>query len=236
MNSLVIRYQTSSLIPAPYANAIEIKVNFTSEGINYSFEQEYLDRSQLTEEEILEEGFGIDDNLKLEGKLPKTWADSTKAILEKSGKLFLDELEDNQDFWDIDIAGENYYPKNPEQWKTFIEEFQQAAIEQNKLESPLCIYVVRAEPPTKIEYCFIGSFENQTLTLEKDGIQKELPWSKLQPLLKDFYSGDFVYEKAQEKYPTKTGLFINFGDELWFELGKSFLIKPSKITSWLENQ
>jgi hypothetical protein len=31
-------------------------------------------------------------------------------------------------------------------------------------------------------------------------------------------------------------MFLNFGDEFWFELGKSFLTKPSKITTWLENQ
>lgn len=54
-------------------------------------------------------------------------------------------MEDEQEFWDIEVERTNFYPKNHQQWKGFLEEFQQAVIEQNKLENPLQITVLRID-------------------------------------------------------------------------------------------
>jgi hypothetical protein len=235
MKSLILRFQTSALIPAPYAHAIEIIFSFGQKNLEYKFELEYLDRDQLTEEEILDEGFSLEDNLILSGKLPTVWKEQLDSLLQKTEKTYPQELEDDQEFWDIEIGSENYYPKNTKHWKEFIEELQQAVVEQNKLENPLQITIIRADNQTQKEYKIKGNFEHKSLTIESSEKQSQLPWTKLKPLLKDFYSAEFDYDKATEKLPKKTGLFINFGDEYWFELGKSYLTKPSKITSWLEN-
>ncbi|MCP9768711.1 hypothetical protein EGI22_12365 [Lacihabitans sp. LS3-19] len=235
MKSLVLRFQTSALVPAPYAHAIELSLNLKNDSLAYVFEMEYLDRSQLSEDEIYEEGFTMEDDYKLEGELPKVWAEELKSLIEKTEKTFLEELEDEQEFWDIEVEKTNFYPKNHPQWKAFLEEFQQAVIEQNKLENPLQITVLRIDNELTNTFNIKGFFENKTLAISKNGEEKSLPWQKLKPLLKDYYSAEFDFEKATEKFPKKTGLFINFGDEWWFELGKSILTKPSKITSWLEN-
>lgn len=235
MKSLILRFQTSALIPAPYAHAIEVTFSMVQPNLEYKFDLEYLDRDQLTEEEILEEGFSVDDNRTLSGELPAVWKEQLENLIIKTEKTYPQELEDDQEFWDIEIGKENFYPKNTKHWKEFIEELQQAVIEQNKLENPLQITVIRADNETQKEYKIRGNFEHKSLTIESLEKQTQLPWTKLKPLLKDFYSAEFDYEKATEKLPKKTGLFINFGDEYWFELGKSYLTKPSKITSWLEN-
>jgi hypothetical protein len=236
MKSLVLRYQTSALIPAPFAHAIEMHFSRSADVLNYKFDLEYLDREQLTEEEILEEGFTLEDNLTLEGKLPKAWLENLDNLLSKTEKTYPQELEDNQEFWDIEIETENFYPKNSKKWKEFIEELQQAVVEQNKLESSLKIEVVRIDNDSRTNYTISGYFETRTLTIESNSVKVNLPWSKLNALLRDFYSAEFDYDKAAEKIPNKTGMYLNFGEQYWFELGKSFLTKPSKITSWLENQ
>jgi hypothetical protein len=235
MKSLILRFQTSALIPAPYAHAIEAIFSFGQSTLDYKFELDYLDRDQLSEEEILDEGFSMDDNLLLSGKLPLVWNEQLEGLVKKTEKTYPKELEDDQEFWDIEIEAENFYPKNTKHWKEFIEELQQAVVEQNKLENPLQITVIRADNDAQKEYKIKGTFEYKSLTIESSEKQSQLPWAKLKPLLKDFYSAEFDYEKATEKVPKKTGLFLNFGDEYWFELGKSYLTKPSKITSWLEN-
>jgi hypothetical protein len=234
MKSLVLRFQTSALVPAPYAHAIELALNLKNESLGYVFEIEYLDRGQLSEDEIYEEGFTMEDDYKIEGELPKVWAEELKSLFEKTEKTFLKDLEDEQDFWDIEEEKTNFYPKNPQPWKAFLEEFQQAVIEQNKFENPLQITVLRIDNEVTNTYIIKGFFENKTLIISKNGEESTLPWQKLKLLLKDYYSAEFDFEKASEKHPKKTGLFINFGDEWWFELGKSILTKPSKITSWLE--
>jgi hypothetical protein len=236
MKSLILRYQTSALIPAPFAHAIEIHFSNHTNGLNYKFDLEYLDRDQLTEDEILEEGFTMEDNLSLKGTLPNIWKEHLENIISKSEKTYPQELEDDQEFWDIEIGAENFYPKNTKNWKEFIEELQQAVLEQNKLENPLKITVIRNDNEARKQYTIEGMFESRTLVITSDDSKTNLAWQKLNALLRDFYSAEFDYEKATEKIPNKTGMFLNFGDEFWFELGKSFLTKPSKITSWLENQ
>ena len=235
MKSLILRYQTSALIPAPFAHAIEISFEINNSDLAYKFDLEYLNRDHLTEEEILDEGFNLDDNLSLSGNLPTLWKEELLDLLTRTEKTFPLELEDDQEFWDIEIGTENYYPKNTKQWKELIEELQQAIIEQNKLENPLQITIIRAENDVRKEYIIRGNFENKLLQIESDGNKKTLLWTKLKPLLRDFYSAEFDYEKSTGKIPNKTGMFLNFGDEYWFELGKSYLIKPSKVISWLEN-
>ena len=53
-------------------------------------------------------------------------------------------------------------------------------------------------------------------------------------LLQDFYSGEFNYDLAAKKVTSNEGVFLNFGDEYWFELGKSYKNQPKRIKSWLE--
>jgi hypothetical protein len=236
MKSLILRFQTSALIPAPYAHAIEVSFSSDQKELSYKFDLEYLHRGQLTEEEIFEEGFSMEDNLTLSGVLPMVWKEQLEALLSKTEKTFPQELEDDQEFWDIEADAENFYPKNAKQWKDFLEELQQAVVEQNKLENPLQITIIRGENDSQREFKIKAAFEHKTLTIESSERLRPLPWAKLKPLLKDFYSAEFDYEKATEKIPKKTGLFLNFGDEFWFELGKSYLTKPSKITFWLENR
>jgi hypothetical protein len=58
---------------------------------------------------------------------------------------------------------------------------------------------------------------------------KILDWNELNYILKNTYSGEFDPDLAHNQRPSHNGLFINLGDELWFEVGKSILIQPNKL-------
>ena len=234
MKSLTIRYQTSELIPAPFANAIEIIIDLSVE-LKYQFELTYLDRDQLSEEEILEEGFSTKDDIALKGILKEPWIIALKSLISETKKTYPNELKEDQEFWEINIEEDIFFPKNIKPWKIFIDQFQQACLEQNLIEKPLEINICRKDNELETSFLIIGCFENRTLEVITNGIlSKHLDWNKLNPFLMNLYSGEFDFEKATEIVAKKTGLFINLGDELWYEVGKSLLIQPSKITTWID--
>ncbi len=234
MKSLTIRYQTSELIPAPFANAIEIILDLNNE-LKYQFELTYIDRDQLTEEEILEEGFSTKDDLVLKGILKEPWISALESLISETKKTYPIELKEDQEFWEITTEEAIFFPNNTKPWKIFIDQFQQACLEQNIIEKPLQIGICRKDYDLETSFQIIGCFENRTLEVITNGIlSKQIEWNKLNPFLMNLYSGEFNFEKATDGIPKKTGLFINLGDELWYEVGKSLLIQPSKITSWID--
>jgi hypothetical protein len=230
-----IKFQTSSLVPAPYAYAIQLDLNENKDrSLSYNLELEYLDRDQLTEEEILDEGFTLSDDIKLEGKLPQTWAEELKILLSKTERTDKTELEDSEDFWFLEIDKDQFYPKNVRQWAAFLEQIRQAILENNELEKPLEITFVEISNKEKSTTVFKGSFTKRTLIVETgDGQKENLKWSQLSAFLKDIFSGDFDYENATSKPKNADGIYINLGDEFWFEVGKSYTNHPKKIKNWL---
>ncbi len=234
MKSLTIRYQTSELIPAPFAHAIEIILDLNHE-LNYQFELTYIDRDQLTEDEILEEGFSTNDDLVLKGTFKEPWMNALEILLIETKKTHPVELKEDQEFWEITAEKDIFFPKNPKPWKIFIDQFQQACLEQNFIEKPLEISICRKDNEVETSFLINGCFENRSLEVITNGIlTKQIEWNKLNPFLMNLYSGEFDFEKASVSIPKKTGLFINLGDEIWYEVGKSLLIQPSKITAWID--
>ncbi len=232
---MTIKFQTSSLIPAPYAYAIQLDLNENPDKtLSYNLDLEYMDRDSLTEEEILDEGFSLSDDIKLKGILPQTWAEELRIILSKTEQTDKTELEDDEDFWFLELEKNQFYPKNSRQWATFLEQIRQAILESNELEKPLEIAIIEIKNKEKYTTTFKGSFTKRTLIVETEkGGKESLKWSQLSGLLKDIFSGDFDYETATTKPKNADGIYLNLGDEYWFELGKSYINSPKKIKNWL---
>ncbi len=229
-----IKFQTSALQPAPYAYALQLDLKEGKDKtLAYDLEIEFLDRDSLTEEEILEEGFTLSDNVKLNGQLPRTWLEDLKMLLSRTERTDKDELEDNEDLWYLDTGTESFYPKNPRQWADFTEQIRQAILEDSGLEKPLEITLTEISAAGKNTTVIKGSFARQTLIVEKEGARKSLKWGQLNALLRDLYSGDLNYDQATTRLKNAPGIYLNFGDEYWFELGKSYINKPQKVKAWL---
>jgi hypothetical protein len=86
-----------------------------------------------------------------------------------------------------------------------------------------------------VEVFVSASFIERKLQLVRTNIidgsseTKVLAWDELNFILKNTFSGEFEAEFALSKKPSHKGLFLNAGDELWYEVGKSLLIQPNKI-------
>lgn len=236
MPTFSLKYQTAENLPAPFAHAIEINGVFEqNKELEISFEQTYLDREDFTEDELLEEGFTPNDNFTWKGSLPKTWSDVVYGNLISANELHIKGLEPHQEFWQIDFEGKSFYPKDSDQFKYLIEELQQAVYEKAGKESALKLIFFKNQSGEQIEVEVTASFIERKLELKRNNINNAqvettiLAWEELNFILKNTFSGDFEADFAHKSRPTYKGLFVNIGDELWYEVGKSLLIQPNKI-------
>ncbi|UBM59952.1 hypothetical protein LAG90_04725 [Marinilongibacter aquaticus] len=224
-----LQFQTNELTPPPYSYAVELKTEATKTGLRVRFELTYLFREHLDIEDILAEGFTENDDFTWEGTLNEEWK-AHLAILEKenvfSGKT---EIDESEDFWQIQIADQTGYPKDTETWLSFVNEIQQAILEKDEREAPLQITVLR----NREKIYFRASFAQRQFTVEKNGSLSRKKWEDLNPFLNDLFGGEFRPDQAKQKEPQKAGLYVETGDGLWYELGKSLLMQPSKIQQWL---
>jgi hypothetical protein len=234
MKALEIKYQTSGLVPAPYAYAVELSLKNTDAGLGYIYDLVFLDRTSISAEELEEEGFSEHDDLSLEGILPQAWADVFAKTLETTKKLNIAELKEEQPYWLIEEVGAPFYPGNSAVWEQLLDEFKQAILEAQVIEAPLQITVLRIGEERTVKYNIKGEFANRKLSITEGENSKILNWNELSKLLKDYFAGEMIPDKTTEKVPSKTGLYIDYGDGYWYQLGYSLLTKPSKITSWLE--
>ena len=53
--------------------------------------------------------------------------------------------------------------------------------------------------------------------------EHQITFKDLKKILKAIYMPDFLPEKAHKKFPEKPGTYLNPGDGLWYEFGKSLL-------------
>ncbi len=234
MPTFSLKYQTAENIPAPFAHAIEINGSFDQD-LELSFELTYLDRDDLTEGELFDEGFTSNDDFTWKGTLPKVWSDVVFGSLKSANELYIKSLEPHQDFWQVDFEGKTFYPKNTDAFKYLIEELQQAVYEKAGREASLKLTYLKNQSSENIEVFVSASFIERKLQLVRTNITdgssetKVLVWDELNYILKNTFSGEFEAEFAHSKKPSHKGLFLNAGDELWYEVGKSLLIQPNKI-------
>lgn len=228
-----LQYQTSDLVPPPYAYAVEIKLEALNNELHVDFELTYIDRDGLTEEEILDEGFSDQDDLKWTGTLNSSWLSYYQEFADSVDLKKKSELRSGEDFWNIEIGNKKGYPIDNKYAAIFIQEIQQAAFEAKEREAPLNILVERISSEGKKSYVFKASFKDRIYSEEQNGISVPHKWEELNSLLQDIFMGEFRPEQASHKKPTRSGIFLNIGDELWYELGKSYLIQPSKIQKHL---
>ncbi|MGK0138772.1 MAG: hypothetical protein ACI9DJ_002228 [Algoriphagus sp.] len=229
-----LQFQTSDLVPPPYAHAIEVHLNLLDDGLEIDFELTYLDRDGLDPEEIVEEGFSDNDDLKWTGTLNKDWLAYANELISSIDLIKKKELRSGEDFWHIETGNRKGYPLENHLTSIFIQEIQQAAFEAAGREATLNIKIERLSKENNVSHTFNASFKERTYSENKNGEKIKHSWNDLNTFLQDVFSGEFRPEQASKRSPNKSGLFLNIGDDLWYELGKSYLIQPSKIQKYLD--
>ncbi|BDD09130.1 hypothetical protein FUAX_15620 [Fulvitalea axinellae] len=224
-------------IPPPYCYTFQILIDY-NKNMLVDFDLKYLDRDEITEAEILGEGFSLNDDYHWKGSLPKIWKEAIKENLQKTNwgnekqRKAAEDTAINISLMDKNSKAFDGVPANKEMWEVFIQEMMQAVFELSGKEAPLTIrYVDNVPGQQPVEISLSLKFSERTMQVEKkigkNVENKSLSWSKIKNILKYIYIPDFDYTLAKTSAPTKKGKFIDTGEGLWFEFGKSAK-NPSK--------
>ncbi|MBC7891755.1 MAG: hypothetical protein H7Y12_06035 [Sphingobacteriaceae bacterium] len=243
LRSFEINFQTAGIIPPPYAHRYSLRgTPNPNGGLDVRFDIQYLDRQDLTEEEITSEGFTLSDDFNWEGALLPVWREeveklAVKTVFNKTNRAAED--AENRFWLNLERQGEEPMlgkPRNREGWEYASQELIQAVYETAQIESPLKLIYLKKLKDKSVQLEMNVFFSKRTVktrmqvgNLEKS---KNLRWDDLNPILRMIYAGEFLAEKAIEKEPRDPGQYLNVGDGLWYEFGKS-LQNPSGNNRYL---
>jgi hypothetical protein len=113
-----ILFQTAESIPPPYANQVEIDSKPNGENVHVKFRQTYLQRDEMEEEDILDEGFSLDDDIEWEGELNEAWKAEFQKVAE-STKEYTETSNTAHDEISVEVEDEKLSPKNIDPLKRF---------------------------------------------------------------------------------------------------------------------
>ncbi|MEX2594518.1 MAG: hypothetical protein WD426_17240 [Anditalea sp.] len=224
---LEIEYDSGTM-PAPFSHIFKLKVSFEKSFINTQFDIHYTDREDLTEEEILNEGFTLNDDYSFIGEIPQIWEQPFKTLYSQSkwsNKKMLDPSGG------IKVLAKDYHgqitrtiPHNQEEWQYLAQEYIQAIYEINKKEALLTLkYKVIDQEGEETNYELTVRFSTRKIDLYVNGEAKEADWEETKPLLSSIFLPDYDYGTAKETPPTKKGTYIDCGDGFWHEFGKGIV-------------
>lgn len=235
--SYIVRFQTAPSMPAPFSHYDSLKLDIRSENdLFIDFSIKYLGREDLTEDEIYDEGFTMDDDFKWKGKIPSIWINEFNEIYQTSKIIRKREESEYDDFVEIELTENDknvtVYPVDKERWAYFFQEFMQAIVEVSGKEKPFELtYLVINEDERSVD--LTASFANKSFFIRNNkGREEELPWENLKSILDTIYRAEFLYEDATEKRPRKNGMYISAGDGLWYQMGVS-IVEPTSKTKHL---
>jgi hypothetical protein len=211
--------------PPPYLYQYVLELILKDGVYEARYELVYLEREEIEEDEIFEEGFTLNDDYSWSGKLPEVWIQEFKTLIEKT--------KDGQESKDnilLEVETEegrkSFYPLNDEAWEYFLQEMIQAIYEIDQRESPFELLYKEISPEKEwTEIKLTASFANrkvEAILKGKEGnVEKEISWQGLKSLMEIVYLPDYDYEEANAKPPHKPGKYINTGEGLWFEFGNT---------------
>lgn len=228
---LIINCQTNDSIPPPYAHYYSVEVSKNPSYLTLSFKLQYTNREELSEEEILEEGFGPDDDFSWKGNLNKVWKQQLDAMLEQttlhpnaaSSSDYMVEL-----ISDTDGAETRGFivKRETQRWVYFIQELKQAILEEEKIEAPLKIEYLSIDDKKATSLVLNGSFAERTFTVRVDDRPiEQLDWNVLQRTINlIFNETEIDQEESFTKKPNQKGHYLMIPGSGWFEFGVG--IKP----------
>lgn len=197
-----LSYQTHHL-PAPYAFSAVFHIQLKESRVSVDFHQTYLGRDDVSEEEILAEGFSLEDDFSWTGTLGSNWTRPIKAVVQ-SNKLD----QPNEDFY-LHVSSEeaNGYPDLASD--LIIQELLQAVLEAALREAPLFVHFFEKKLKTHISW----EFSNRKVLINN----KEWNWDESYELMKILYSFDFEELKPSKKPVNQS---VSFDEKKWFVLNK----------------
>ncbi|REA64170.1 hypothetical protein DSL64_01035 [Dyadobacter luteus] len=229
-----LRYQTAPVVPAPFSNFYSLDIHLISrDEVEVDFSITYTDREDMSEDEIIDEGFTKNDDFKWKGSIPALWIKEFDSIFSSSKIIRQREEEEYEDFIEIELEENGkrvtVYPVDKDRWNYFLQEFMQAIFEKAGREKAFELNYLSIDGADKTSIDLIASFASKEFSLVKNGeAAKPLKWSQLEKVMDTVYKAEFLEDNAAESKPTKNGTYISAGDGLWFQLGVAVVEPTSK--------
>ena len=222
LQTLTLYY--ASPYPPPYAYRFTLVLRWQPEGLAVRYDQAYPDREELSEEDILEEGFTLDDDFHWQGSLPAVWRETLEATLARTSELRNSPPEAYAPLLMLSVQyaslpQQEGYPGNTAEWEYLLQELVQAVYEASRQEHPLEIRYRDAAQLIRVR----ASFLHRRLTVDTDppsaGSQPR-DWAALAPLLRAVYLPHYDPEGGLTENPSSSGRYIDPGDGRWYALGQ----------------
>ena len=226
MNAFEIRYETEDALPPPFAHYFHLKATFAPDGtLATAYQLGYLGREELTEEEVISEGFTSDDDWQWRGTLVAAWADSARALLVAT-TVRKPRPADARAYLVVVFqtdAGEELMgePRNRADWEFVAQELTQAIYETAGRERPLTVRFRHAPPGGPVVTRELTlHFATRTVAGQRNGTVAPAPdWAAAQALLRTVYALNFFPDRASPAEPRQSGFFLDPGDGHWYEAG-----------------
>ncbi|MGB3848564.1 MAG: hypothetical protein WA958_01240 [Tunicatimonas sp.] len=231
VTSVHVRYHTP-LLPPPYAYRYVLTLQPQKQAIHVRLDWTYTDRDELTEDEIVEEGFTADDDFFWEGALPLVW----KKTLDDLHRVTRWVSPSDDDSLHVSVTTSNQQvaggaPSDRPEWEYFLQETIQAVYEAAHKERPLRLAYLSVEDNSSTQLHWEASFLQRHLTLTqvtgRQRQERQLPWSELRSLLQTWYVPDYYSDKSVQDIPQQPGEYVDPGDGRWYQLGRA-VINPGK--------
>lgn len=219
MKEIKIEFKTLE-VPAPFAHNYVLNLQIDQE-IEAQYEIAYKGREELSEAEIIEEGYTPDDDFKWAGKIDNSWK---KSILDLADIAQQKESNQANEFSQTEISititaeGKTektvYYDEESLSYQ--IQEVVQALFETSKRELPLTIKFLLIEKGKKNQFTATLSFATRGCSIFKNNtFFKDLSWDEGSSLMSLIYQPDYLLDTTKTK---KDDLYISFEENAWFSL------------------
>lgn len=237
---LTLRFETAPNVPSPFAYQYELAMTFAPPSLHANLRLTYLDREDLEPEEIEAEGFTQNDDYDWQGQLEQVWQTQLEKIWEKTNLKTEDDGGDNDDFLELEMQTATTLtaglPKNYEDWHYMAQELLQAVFETAGKEHPFELKVLQNNEHGSVEAILTASFKARSAQVKriengKSGL-RHYPWHTLSDLMQALYTPHYENENVPTKKPTQSGVFVNIGDQFWYEIGKH-IVEPGKHSKTL---
>jgi hypothetical protein len=226
---LILEYD-SGIVPPPYSHVFRLALDWSKGDLEASLDLHYTDREDLSEEEILDEGFSINDDYSYKGPLNIVWTKPVAHLFEQTkwnsksltdGGITISQMENGK-------SSAVKIPANQEEWQLMAQDLIQAIYETVKKEAPLQVNYRLVEGDTLLDCSLLVKFSNREVIFSIGENSRVINWEYAIQLMKMVFTPDYHYEMAKEEPGKKRGAYIDCGDGYWHELGKGVVnIDPS---------
>ena len=241
-------------LPAPYRHQVRATLHRRSDGWEVDFSIRYLDREGLSEEELLEEGFSLDDDFAWQGELPQAWVDhAAYAVNITTFPKDQDAVEKLEPYVLIthlkeDGTKEIKIPAETGYWEYFLQEIMQAVYELAGLERPLEVsYREVSKGVDPVQVNLQASFAGREAAVfvqhgDREPVGRQaINWESVKDVMRLIYQYEFDVMRAKPNQPKKRGAYLFLGEGGWLPIPES-LISTSKeepnadpIKAWFAN-